>query len=311
MRLTMMKVISRRLLLIMAIAAITAMSAGCVSLSSMQKESWEKTRVIMGINKEAPHIAAINSYGTSDPELLIFLLYMGALSKGIVVTSGNDMDASVFEDMLKNAENDMRRVDISTMSEDEKLAQAEKGMDGVRRGGAPKYLKTLPVGADPKMSYLLSSSGIYPETAGDTLRLNQKTTVVSIGYKFKNLEEMSKKAQDLSNKLRPVIEGQHGWKTMDLAAYKAQVYDNRTLEGSNLSPEYKRKYAEQIEKNFKAFQAGQVTMNYTYESHLKTSYIPALNQYIVTVGPVMEPVNGYYELYVILTTAIAEPRKDV
>jgi len=320
MKLAVMKVISRRLLLIMGLAAMTTMSAGCRTMAnglaqSYSAQAWEETRVKMGINKEAPHIAAITSKGTSDPELQTFLSYLGALSTGVEGISGKDMDASDFEEMLKRTENDVRKAydGVTTMSADQKLAMAEKITDGMRRAGPPKYLKVLPVGADPKMSILSLGIAIYPDPTVDTL--NMKSTTIALFYKFKTLEEMSQKAQDISNKLKSVIAGQQGWQTQDLAVYKAQVYDKRTLEGINASPEFKRKFAEQSEKTIKSYQAGQASMKYSYESeyHLKaaTSNFPAIDMYLINVTPKLEPLNGFYELYVGFATNIAEPRKGI
>lgn len=318
MKLAVMNIVSRRLLLIMGLAAMTVISAGCQAmvnsqLQKYQEQAWEETRVKMGVNKEAPHIAAITSYETHDPELQIFLSYIGALRNGVEGISGKDMDANDWEEMLKRTENDVRKAydGVSTMSADQKLAMAEKITDGMRRGGLPKHLKVLPVGADSEKSVLSSSIAIYPDPAVDTL--NSKGTTISLFYKFKTLEEMSQKAQDISKKLTSVIAGQQGWKTLDLAVYKAQVYDNRFLEGSNASPEYKRKFAEQSEKAIKGYRAGQASMEYQFESQyrLEKMIIPAIDMYLINVTPILEPLNGFYDLYVGFSTNIAEPRKGI
>jgi len=318
MKLAVMKVISRRVLLIMGIAAIAVMSTGCQMMANglvkhYSAKAWEETRVKMGINTEPPHIASITSYGTQDPELQIFLSYIGALGNPVEGVSGKDMDANDFENMLKRTENDVRKAydNVSTMSADQKLALAEKITDGMRKAGPPKYLNVLPVGADPKMSILSSSIAIYPDPTVHTL--NQKSSTISVFYKFKTLEEMSQKAQDINNKLKSVIAGQQGWKTLDLAVYKAQVYDNRLLAGTNASPEYKRNFAEQSEKTIKSYQAGQASMQYSYESRYRlkdaTSNFPAIDMYLINVVPILEPLNGFYELYVGFATNIAEPRE--
>jgi len=269
-------------------------------------------RAKLGHNSEAPNISSITSYPTNDPEIKIYLSYLGALGNDLQGIRGEAMGAEEYEDQLKKLEVTMRKAfeDSPLGSAEEKFANAEKAVDDQRRMGPPNYLTLLPDGADPKAS----SVRIARLAVLGNEEIEAKSTSISILYKFSSAQKMSEKAYEITNKLRPVFAAQQGWQFQDPAFLKKQMDQSKSIvEGNNyMSPEAKRKNLKFFEGQNKLYDAGQAMIQYfwasDYRSHVGTMSVPANNIMMINVTPNPEPENGTYYLSVAFISSINQPR---
>ena len=308
------------------IVAISTIAAGCHPVM----DAVVRSKLGVGFNSEAPQVSSITSYPTNDPELKIYLSYLGALENDLLEIRGKVMDTKAFEAQQKDMEAAVRKgLDDSplTLSAEEKFAMAERSVEGQLRMGPPNYLKLLPPGADPKAS----TARIHKAAEMRNEDVERKVTTISVGFKFRSAQEMSRKAHEIVNKLRPVFATQQGWKFQDPAALRKQAQENeqarqrlqstlrkrRVKPGvsseTEANPEIERKLQEWNEKNQRLYDAGQAMIQYFWNSGYRNQNVavastPAQNLMMINIFPTLEPKNGYYHLSVSFTRSMVQPK---
>jgi len=298
--------VTSRFFTIVCIAAISAMTAGCQTMMD------SAVRAQLGHNSEAPSISSITSYPTTDPELKIYLSYLGALGNDLQGIRGEVMGAEEHEAQLKKAEVALRKAfDKSPIgSAEENFANTEKWLEDQRKMGPPIYLTLLPIGADPKDS----GARIYKKAVMGNEDIEARSTSISVLYKFGSVEKMSGKANEIVNKLRPVFATQQGWQFQDPAFLKNQMNQSISLvEGNkNMNPEAKRKALKYYEESNERNDAGQAMIQYfwasDYRSQVGPISVPANNMMMINIMPNLEPENGNYFLSVLFVRSINQPR---
>ncbi len=298
--------VTSRFLTIVCIATIAAMTAGCQTMMDAAMRS------LLGHNSEAPNISSIASYPTNDPELKIYLSYLGALENDLQGIRGEVMGAEEHEAQLKKAEVALRKAfDKSPIgSAEENFANTEKWVEDQRKMGPPNYLTLLPVGADPKDS----GARIFKKAVMGNEDIENRSTSISVLYKFGSVEKMAGKANEIVNKLRPVFATQQGWKFQDPAFLKNQMNQSISLVEGNkdMNPEAKRKAVKYYEESNERNDAGQAMIQYywdsDYRSQMGTTSVPAINLMMIYITPNLEPENDNYYLSVAFFRSINQPR---
>jgi hypothetical protein len=310
--------------------ALKLFTVACISATTFIGSGHQAIADPMGETNAAqtipPNNNPIISNSTNDPELKAYQTLYASLGNGLQGVLGKDsMNTEERKAHLKKFEEGLR-IEFNKNSAASKTDNArliDKLVDEEDKRGVPRSLSVLPPGAEAKGS----NARKYSQAKLGNENIESVVTSIGVVYQFSSIQQMSEKAHMLIEKFRPVFSAQEGWKFRSPDDFKNQsqqqlermrkLYEKMESQNGNNPAAQQRLKAniDRMEPWIKAAEAGKATFTYERENGFKLSIVPNApstddkDSINIHINPSIDPVDGHYNLSVLLIQIVSQPRK--